>query len=162
MGLNYWGVFFWFALTPDSSLLHWEKALLSLDGSSTDMHRTAVDFAALFTLLKQNKRNLLMDHDLFSPVHSFLHQNVEPHILSDSASSHLVQKRFPFSVPSDMVSATLQFLRRMAQEVQVVSLCCWTKGFQTTKAEKWGAPSSLFFGPVSHHTAPGICLRCLR
>lgn len=41
--------------------------------------------------------------------------------------------------------------------------CRWTKGLQTTKAEKWGATSSLLsFGPVSYHIAPGICTRCLR
>lgn len=46
----------WFALSPDSSLVPWEKALLSLGRSSTHMHQTAVDFTALFRLLQPKKK----------------------------------------------------------------------------------------------------------
>ena len=93
-----------------------------------------------------------MDRDLFIPVHSFLHDNMETCSLSDSVSTHPVQKRSPCNVPSDMINATLQFLRGMAQEVAVVSVSvAELKGFRQQR-QKNGEPLPHVFPLAQFHT----------
>lgn len=143
MDLNYWGVFLFCSDPRHLSLVHWEEALLSLDGSSTDMHGTAVDFSALFTLLKWKKIHswimtyfYLFTH-FFTTMWNPIFCLIQPPATLFRKDLHLI--------PSDMVSATLQFLRGMAQEVEVASLCCWIKGFQTTQRQKNEEPLPHFF-----------------
>lgn len=93
-----------------------------------------------------------MDHDLFIPLHSFLQDNMEICFLSDSASTHPVQKRCLCNVPSDMVNATLQFMRGTAQEVAVVSVSvAELQGFRQQR-QKNGEPLPQFFPLAQFHT----------
>lgn len=92
-----------------------------------------------------------MDHGLFIPVHSFLHDNMETRFLSDSVSTHAIQKRSPCDVPSDMVNATLQFLWGMAQETIVSVSVAELKGFRQQR-QKNGEPLPHFFPLAAFHT----------
>lgn len=78
-----------------------------------------------------------MDWDLFLPVHSFLHDDMETCFLSDSIAIHLVQNRSPCKVPSDMGNATLPFSEGNGTGGNSdFCHCCQTQGLQTAKVEK--------------------------